>query len=670
MTSSSRRAALAALLAMCPLLGSVALGASRPSAAASGDRIIISGAAGHLGELTVQALLARGVPADRLILVSRTPERLARYASLGASVRYGDFTKPETLRRAFEGGTRMLLISIGLDSGPRPLAHQHAIDAAIADGVRQIAYTSFVALSRGDTSGLGADHYRTEEILKKSGVAWTMLRNSIYMEELIPQAARMLAQGRATVPAHEDRIGYVAREDCAQAAAAVLTTPGHENKVYDITGPELIGTRELAAAVTRISGKPIRLIPADPGAAARRAFGGPALSVTTSAVAQLTGRPATSLDTFLEQHREELLGGNASATAADPESAAAVISRLRLIEAPNPVRLRAGWHPPRKIVLLAFNPEFASESAALASAVPAAQLVLARNRTAAIAAVSDADVLIGFNPEICDPAIIDAAGQLRWIQSLAAGVENCVALPSVRNRDILITNMRGVDSAAIAEHAIALTLALAHGLDVFMVDTAKRQWSRKDGATTPIRTLAGKTMLVVGLGGIGTDVAQRAHALGMQVVATREHGHEGPDFVRYVGEPGELLTLARNADVIVNTSPLTPQTRGLFNAAFFAVVKPTAIFINVARGASVVTADLVNALDEHRLAGAGLDVVDPEPLPPDHPLWGAPHVIVSPHISGRSDLPGLDRWVVARENLRRYAAGERMLSVVDLRLGY
>jgi phosphoglycerate dehydrogenase-like enzyme len=381
---------------------------------------------------------------------------------------------------------------------------------------------------------------------------------------------------------------------------------------------------------------------------------------------------ATALIGVLAMSLQNVCTGapESSATTAYPETPAAVIARLRLVEAPAPVRERHGWHPPRKIVLLAFNPATADERDALASAAPGAQLVLARNRAEAITAVADADVLIGFNPEICDPALINAARELRWIQSLAAGVENCVAIPSVRSRDLLITNMRGVDSAVIAEHAIALALALAHGLDVFAVDTANRQWSRKDAAQTPMRMLTGKTMLVVGLGGIGTDVAQRAHGLGMKVIATREHGHQGPDFVSYVGEPGELLTLAKDADVIVNTSPLTPETKGLFNASFFAVVKPTAIFINVARGPSVVTADLVKALDDRRLAGAGLDVVDPEPLPPDHPLWSAPHVIMTPHISSRSDLPGLDRWVVARENLRRYAAGEKMLSVVDLRLGY
>jgi len=352
------------------------------------------------------------------------------------------------------------------------------------------------------------------------------------------------------------------------------------------------------------------------------------------------------------------------------ESAAAVIERLHLSPAPTPVRERKDWRPPRKIVLLAFNRRTASERDELASAVPGVKFVVATDRRAALAQVVDADVLIGFNPEICDPRILGADHELRWIQSLAAGVENCIPLPTVQRRHLLITNMRGVDSAAIAEHAIALALALAHGLEVFAADTSRHQWSRADAASTPMEVLYGKTMLVVGLGGIGTEVARRAHGLGMRVIATRDRAHAGPDFVSYVGGPGELLRLARQADVVVNCAPLTAQTRGLFDARFFAVLKPTALFINVARGASVVTDALVSALDEHRLAGAGLDVVEPEPLPPDHPLWRAPHVLISPHISGRSDLPGVERWIVARENLRRYAAGEPMLSVVDLARGY
>ncbi|HEY6927625.1 MAG TPA: D-2-hydroxyacid dehydrogenase [Steroidobacteraceae bacterium] len=361
-----------------------------------------------------------------------------------------------------------------------------------------------------------------------------------------------------------------------------------------------------------------------------------------------------------------------AARADDAGSVAAVITRLRVQEAPRPIRERKQWRTPKKVVLLAFgNPTgWAGREEKFAAVAPKAQVVVARDLPSALSATADADAIVGFNPEICNPKIIENAKELRWISSLAAGVELCMAVPSVRGRDLLMTNMRGVDSAAIAEHAVAMAMALAHGLDTFAVDTSKGIWSREHGATTPMQSLEGKTMLVVGLGGIGTEVAMKAHGLGMKIVATRDKERNKPDFVSYVGLANEMLTLAKTADVIVNCVPLTPQTTGIYNAAFFAALKPTAYFINVARGASAVTADLTNALNEHRLAGAGLDVVDPEPLPPDNPLWQAPHVIISPHISSRSDLPGEARWILAVENLRRYANGEKMLSVVNLDKGY
>jgi phosphoglycerate dehydrogenase-like enzyme len=180
----------------------------------------------------------------------------------------------------------------------------------------------------------------------------------------------------------------------------------------------------------------------------------------------------------------------------------------------------------------------------------------------------------------------------------------------------------------------------------------------------------GKTMLVVGLGGIGSEVARLAHAAGMRVIATRASARTGPDYVSYVGLPDELLKLASEADVVVNTAPLTPQTTGVFDAEFFAKMKPTAYFINVGRGKSVVTSALVDALSSGAIAGAGLDVTDPEPLPAEHPLWRAPNLIVTPHVANDSDLGFGAQAEVIKENTRRYIAGERMLSVVDVARGY
>jgi NAD(P)H dehydrogenase (quinone) len=296
-------------------VGFVALGATflvSTGFAASGsdkprDKIVISGASGQLGTLVVKDLLARGVPASDLILVSRTPEKLDEFKKLGATTRFGDFAKPESLPAAYAGGTKLLLISIGFDAGPRPEAHKRAVDAAVAAGVKHIVYTSFVAISKGDQTGLASDHYQTEEIIKKSGAAWTMLRNSIYANGLVQQAAKLLADGKATVSDSDTRIGYVTREDCAAAAAAALANPGHENKVYDITGPELIGTREIAAAASAVTGKPIELTAADPNAPARRGFGGPSYEVVSDDFAKLTGRPATSVRQLFEAHRDQLL---------------------------------------------------------------------------------------------------------------------------------------------------------------------------------------------------------------------------------------------------------------------------------------------------------------------------------------------------------------------------
>jgi len=222
----------------------------------------------------------------------------------------------------------------------------------------------------------------------------------------------------------------------------------------------------------------------------------------------------------------------------------------------------------------------------------------------------------------------------------------------------------------MAEHVLAMMLALARGLDFYIPERMAARWTPQLPPPARLLTLEGKTVLVVGLGGIGTEVARRASALGMRVVATRASGRGGPPFVSYVGLPDELGKLAGEADFIVNTVPLTPATTGIFNAAFFAAAKPGAYFINVGRGKSVVQADLVAALRSGRVAGAGLDVTDPEPLPPEDALWKFPNVIVTPHVSAESDMDSEVRFAILRENLRRYVAGERMPSVVDVAKGY
>jgi phosphoglycerate dehydrogenase-like enzyme len=360
----------------------------------------------------------------------------------------------------------------------------------------------------------------------------------------------------------------------------------------------------------------------------------------------------------------------AFAGAAEPAVAEA-ITRLRIAEAPTPINANPRWRAPRKILLLGWGaPTWNERLADVRAAAPGAKVVLATSRQQALTEVADADVIIGYNPDICDGQILGAAKELRWVQSLSAGVELCMKVPAIRAPNLLVANMRGVDAPVIAEHAVAMMMSLAHGLDVFANDTAQGTWSREHAATVQVQMLTGKTLLVAGLGGIGTEVAQRAHALGMKVVATRPGAGPNYPFVSHIGQPDELLALARTADVIISCVPLTPETTGMYDAKFFAVLKPSALFLNVARGQSVVTAELMKALNEKRIAGAGLDVVDPEPLPANHPLWKSPRVLISPHISSRSDLPGDDRWVLLGENLRRYSSGGTMLQVVDVQRGY
>ncbi len=350
---------------------------------------------------------------------------------------------------------------------------------------------------------------------------------------------------------------------------------------------------------------------------------------------------------------------------ADPslaeEDPASIIAALGLRESVVAARDMKDWEKPHKIVVLS---DSAARVAWFQEVAKDVTVVGARSHAEAVTQIVDADGLVGS----CNPDVINAGAKLRWIQSQAAGVEDCLAIPKVRDGGIILTNMQRVNGPNISEHAMALILTLTRQINAYLANQSEGKWERQ--SRQELMDLDGHTMLVVGLGGIGTVIAERAHAFGMHVIATRNSGHEGPSFVDYVGVADELPKLISQADIIVNVTPLTPETTGLFNAAMFERMKPGAYFINVGRGKSVVTDDLLAALKTGRMAGAGLDVVDPEPLPNDHPLWHARNVVITPHVAGDSELK-LDRaWLVMRENLRRYVAGDRLFSVVDVKRGY
>ena len=348
--------------------------------------------------------------------------------------------------------------------------------------------------------------------------------------------------------------------------------------------------------------------------------------------------------------------------APDPR-VAPLVAGLGLEESAQPVRERAGWTRPRRILVLNLSPELLP---AVRSAAPGVEIVPVQDMTEATARAAGADAVLG----ACTAELLAAGPRIRWIQAYTAGVERCVAIPALRERNVLLTNMQRVAGPVMAEHVLAMMMTFARGLHFYIPERMAGRWTQEPPAPVKMLTIEGKTLLVVGLGGIGTEVAERAHALGMRVIATRASGREGPAYVSYVGQSDELLRLAGEADFVVNTTPLTPATTGLFVAKFFAALKPGAFFITVGRGKSVVQADLVAALRSGHLAGAGLDVTDPEPLPADSPLWTMQNVILTPHVSAASDVGNEARQLIVIENLRRYVAGEKMLSVVDVGKGY
>ncbi len=366
------------------------------------------------------------------------------------------------------------------------------------------------------------------------------------------------------------------------------------------------------------------------------------------------------------------VAGSAEAPAPDPK-AVALISELGLLEAPTALREQKGWRPPKRIVLSAqgpYNPSNQASMQAMQSMAPGVELVVVRGVDEMIAQAPTADALLGIDGLVCDERVLAAGKKARWIGIYSAGNEECLGRKGVDRPGLVMTNMRALAGPVMAEHTIALMFALSRSLQVSIGRQATGEgWGNTFAGSRP-QAMSGKTLLVVGLGGIGQEVARRAHSLGMTVIATRNSSRDKPDYVSYVGLPDELPTLIGKADVVVAALPLTPATTNLFDAKMFARMKPTAYFINVGRGGSVVTDDLVAALNNSTIAGAGLDVTNPEPLPKDHALWRARNIIITPHMSAQSDLGQSARELILREQVRRFVAGDRMLAVIDFQKGY
>jgi phosphoglycerate dehydrogenase-like enzyme len=350
-----------------------------------------------------------------------------------------------------------------------------------------------------------------------------------------------------------------------------------------------------------------------------------------------------------------------------------LVESLGLEESARPVKeMLPGWTAPRKIVV---QVDKADRTRWLQESFPGLKIVGVETAAQALGELRDADAAVSFH---CDPETFAAAPRLKWFHAAAGGSDGCQVVPAIVRREILLTDSRKVKNTNLSEMAMGYVFALARSIDVGLENQRQQNLSARGGR--PAMQLKGGTMLVVGLGGAGTEIARMAHAVGMRIIATRNSSREGPSFVEKVGLPDELPALLGEADVVMIAAPLTPQTRRLFDKKMFARMKRGAMFVNWSRADIVVPEDLAAALVEGQVGSAALNWATPDPLPKDHPLWRAPNLLLAPWggtgggervIDASRNSEDLEqRWLVVRENIRRFVAGDKMYSVVDPARGY
>jgi phosphoglycerate dehydrogenase-like enzyme len=319
---------------------------------------------------------------------------------------------------------------------------------------------------------------------------------------------------------------------------------------------------------------------------------------------------------------------------------------------------------------------------ALRAAAPELHVVNAAGPAEACSALADADAFFGK----ITPELLAAAGRLRWVQSPTASLEHYL-FPELIRHPCVLTNMRGLFSDVIADHVFGFVLCFARNFPHYFLHQLAAHWEPVGGESSRVAFasgpgvvndidrahmhLADATLGVVGLGSIGGEVARRAQAFGMRVVAVDPQRRERPAEVEELWHPEELPKLLAVSDFVVIAAPHTPRTEKMFRRPQFQRMKPSAYLINVGRGAIVDLADLVEALLADELAGAGLDVFEQEPLPAEHPLWRmADRVIITPHVAGYSPRIAERHLAQLLENIRRFVRNQPLQNVVNKELWY
>ncbi|MSR56775.1 MAG: D-2-hydroxyacid dehydrogenase [Planctomycetaceae bacterium] len=326
--------------------------------------------------------------------------------------------------------------------------------------------------------------------------------------------------------------------------------------------------------------------------------------------------------------------------------------------------------------LVIYPPVEAARLDKIQTAAGSMRVVNARDAAHAAAEIVDAD---GFFGKIT-PDLLALAPQLRWVQSPTASLEHYL-FPELVTHPCLLSNMRGLFSDVIADHVMGMVIAFARNLHVYIRQQMQRRWEpvggesgRSDFVSGPgvasaidlgHRHLADCTLGIVGVGAIGREIAHRAHAFGMTILGVDPQCRELPGVIADVWNPARLPELLAASDFVVIAAPHTPETHKLFRIKQFEQMRRSAYLINVGRGVIVDLADLTEALQRRLIAGAGLDVFETEPLPPDHPLWGFENVIITPHIAGTSPRIAQRHLETLLENIRCFVDGKPPVTLVD-----